>query len=267
MVNQAITGQPHRVAFITGASSGIGRAAVIAFARAGYHVAGTARRADRLQSLQDEINALPMPHGDFLPVTGDVTDADSLSAAIDQTLATFGRLDVLVANAGLGLRGSTVDVDWGDIETLLRTNIDGVLHSIRYAVPAMRKTGGGHIFTISSVTASTVMPYAAVYGASKAFVSSLAHSLRLELDQDNIRVTDFLVGRTHTEFNEKRLGEGKRTGGGTPTLSPDRVAQALVDSAFTDRKTVTLGWFNKLLVLANKFFPHVIGRFTRKQYK
>lgn len=252
---------------ITGASSGIGRAAALAFVQAGYHVAGTARRTERLNALRDDISALPNT-GDFLPVTGDVTEAASMQAAVDSTLERFGRLDVLVANAGIGQRGSLVDSEWDDLQTLLRTNMDGVLHSIRACVPAMRQNpNGGHIITISSVAANLVSPYAASYAASKAFVSSIASSLRLELEDDHITVTDFLVGRTQTGFNEKRLGKGARGSSSIPTMPPEQVAQALVKAVAHPKNTVILRWFDRLIVLANKFFPGIMGRLARRQYK
>jgi short-subunit dehydrogenase len=256
-----------RTVLITGASSGIGRAAALACAQRGWPVAGLARRADRLAALEAEINALPEPHGAFLGIVGDVTQADSVQAAVQQTLARFGRLDVLVANAGIGHRGAIVEADWHDLETLLRINIDGVLHSIRAAVPAMRQTGGGHIITISSVTYNLVSPYAATYAASKAFVTSLAHSLRLELEDDQIRVTDFLVGRTHTEFNEKRLGAGKRTGESLPTMTADRVAEAIVRAIEHPRRSVTLRLFDRLTIWGNILIPDIIGRIARRQYR
>lgn len=256
-----------KVVFITGASSGIGKAAALACVKAGYHVAGTARRIDRLTELEAEIKQLASPHGDFLPLVGDVTDAASLQAGVAQTLERFGRLDVLIANAGLGHRGAIAEADWSDLETLLRTNIDGVLHSIRACVPAMRKNGSGQIITISSVSYNLVSPYAATYAASKAFVSSLANSLRLELEDDNIKVTDFLVGRTNTEFNEKRLGSGARSKSSIPTMSPETVADAIVKAIQHPKQTVTLRFFDSLLVLGNKLVPNLIARFVKREYK
>jgi short-subunit dehydrogenase len=256
-----------QVAFITGVSSGIGRAAAIAFARQGAHVAGIARRADRLAALQAEIDALPAPHGDFLGINADVTDGPAVQAAVAQAVARFGRLDVLVANAGIGQRGAVADAEWAHIETLLRTNIDGVLHSIRAAIPPMRRVGGGHIIIISSVAFNLVSPYTAIYAASKAFVSSLARSLRLELEADHIRVTDVLVGRTHTEFNEKRLGAGKRTGQGVPTMPPEQVAAAIVRATHTHPATLTLRFFDRLVVWGNILVPGIMGRLARRQYR
>lgn len=226
-----------------------------------------ARRGDRLAALETEISALPTPHGDFVGIEGDVTQAEAMQAVVAQTVERFGRLDVLVANAGIGHRGAVVDADWDDLETLLRTNIDGVLHSIRAAVPAMREGGGGHIIIISSVSYNLVSPYAAIYAASKAFVSSLAHSLRLELEDDHIHVTDVLVGRTHTEFNEKRLGEGKRTGQGLPTMPPERVAEAILNTVRHPKRSVTLRLFDRLVIWGNILLPDVMGRLAKRQYQ
>ncbi len=256
-----------RVALITGASSGIGRATALAFARENTHVAGVARRSDRLADLGREIDALPAPHGAFLPLTVDVTDAATMQAAVDQTVERFGRLDVLIANAGVGHRGAIVDADWADLETLLRTNIDGVLHSVRAAVPAMRQSGGGHIVTISSVAHNIVAPYAAAYSASKAFVTSLAHSLRLELEDEDIWVTDFLVGRTQTAFNEKRLGAGRRRQSRIPTMPPERVAEGIVRATKQRKKTVVLRWFDRLVLLGSVLVPGLVGRLARRQYQ
>lgn len=257
----------NRVALITGASSGIGYATAFAFARQGVHVAAVARRFDRLAQLAQAVGDLPAPHGDLLPVIADVQKAGDMFRAVEQTIERFGRLDILVANAGLGHRGSLVEAEWDDLETVMRTNMDGVLHSIRAAVPAMRHSGGGHIVTVSSVVYNLVAPYAAVYSASKAFVSSLAASLRLELESDHIWVTDVLVGRTDTEFNQKRRGGGQRTAGGVPTMSADRVAAAIIRATGQRKQRVVLRPFDRLVIWASLLAPDLMGRLARRQYR
>ncbi len=253
-----------RVILITGASSGIGWSSALAFTKRGDLVAGVARRADRLQALSEAITPLD---GDFLPLVGDVTRCEDVEGAVAQTLAKWGRIDVLIVNAGIGQRGALADSDWQDIETLLRLNIDGALYSIRAVLPTMRQQKRGHIITISSVAASLVSPYAASYAASKAFLSSIAASLRLEVEADNIFVSDILVGRTDTEFNEKRLGEGARVTSNLPTMSADTVAQALITVVEKPRNTVILRFFDRLIVLGNRLFPALMGRLAKKQYK
>jgi short-subunit dehydrogenase len=256
-----------KAAFITGASSGIGYAAALAFARQGIHVGATARREDKLNELVRAGQGLP---GQILPIAADVCSADDMQRAVAQTVARFGRVDYCIANAGIGQRGSIVDSEWEHLETLLRTNIDGVMHTIRAAVPEMRKTGGGHIVIVSSVVANMIAPYAATYSASKAFVSSLARSLRLELEADNITVTDILVGRTSTEFNKRRLGAAgyAERAARLPTMTPEKVADAIV-RACERRKphTLTLRPFDRLIVWANTLIPGFIGRRAMRQYK
>lgn len=247
------------VVFITGASSGIGAATAREFARRGYCVAGTARDKTRLDDLRTDIP-------DLLPLSVDVQDADAVQAAVDATVQHFGRLDVLVANAGVGHRGGVVDSAWADVETLLRTNIDGVLHTIRAGVPAMRTGGGGHIVTVSSIVFNMVVPYAAYYAASKSFTSSLARSLRLELADDNIHVTDMIVGRTNTNFNRNRLG-GTRTGGSIPSMTPEQVAQGIAQAVASKKRVAALRWIDRLIVLANVLVPSVVGRIAKRQYK
>ena len=256
-----------RVVLITGASSGIGRAAALAFARAGYHVCGFARRAERLEALRAEIAELPDPHGEFLPVAGDVRNPLDIRTAVEQASERFGRLDILVANAGLGHHGAVADAAWDDLQTVLRTNIDGVMHSLRAAAPAMRAGGGGHILIISSVVAGVHTPYTATYAASKAFVSSLAGSLRPELEAHNIAVTDVLVGRTLTEFNQNRLGARQRNRGGLPAKTADEVAAALVKAAGRQPRHVVLSLFDRLILAGAVLAPGLMARLARRQYQ
>lgn len=255
------------VVFITGASSGIGRETALAFARAGYHVCGLARRQDRLAELAAEIDVMPQGHGDFLAVAGDVRDAGAVQDAARQTVDTFGRLDVLVANAGIGHSGSVVEADWDDLRTVTGTNIYGVLHAIRACAPAMRQGGGGHILIVSSIVAAVHTPYTATYAASKAFVSSLAGSLRLELEDDQIQVTDLLVGRTLTDFNINRLGPIKCGASGLPTMEADQVAEAIVRAARGRPRRVVFSFFDRLILLGGILVPGIMARLAKRQYQ
>lgn len=256
-----------KVAFITGASSGIGHATALAFVKEGIHVVGIARNIKRLNQLKSLIAALPYEHGDFVPLVADVRDPIDLHNALNQTTQIFERLDILVANAGIGHSGPLVDAEWDDLETIMRTNMDGVLHSIRACVPLMRKTGdGGHVIIISSIVYNMTAPNTAIYSATKAFVSSISHSLRLELDADKINVTDILVGRTISEFNHNRLGY-KRIGNFPPSMSVEKVAESIVKATKTNRKSIAIRWIDRLVVLGNLIIPDIIGRLALRQYK
>lgn len=256
-----------QVVFITGASSGIGRAACLAFARAGYNVAGMARREEKLHALAEDIARLPQPHGEFFVCAGDAGLREDVQQAVAAAVAHFSRLDIAIANAGIGHRGAVADARWEDLKALLRLNVEGVLHTIQAVVPPMRQSGRGHIMIVSSVAASMISPYAATYAASKAFVSSLAQSIRVELRKDNIMVSDFLVGRTDTSFNENRLGEGARKASRLPAMTPEQVAASMVAVAQRPRSTVILRWFDRLIVWGNRWLPGVIGYLAARQYR
>ncbi|MFZ4815396.1 MAG: SDR family NAD(P)-dependent oxidoreductase [Phototrophicaceae bacterium] len=255
-----------RVVLITGTSSGIGYATSLAFLKRGDHVIGTARDLASLDGLVAEANALPTPHGEFVPLAADVRDPVAMQAAVEQAVARFGRLDVLVANAGVGHRGGVTEAKWEDVELLMQTNIYGVLHSIRAAVPAMKISGGGQIVLLLSVTYNMTVPYAAYYAASKAFVTSIGRALRLELEADKIGVIEMIVGRTDTSFNQNRLG-GARTGDGIPRMKPEQVAEGIVKAINGRRRWVALRFFDRLTIFANIFFPEYIGRVALRQYK
>ena len=256
-----------RVVLITGASGGIGYATALEFARSGANVVALARRIERLAELERATAALPTPHGECLTIAADVTDADAMRQAVAQTVARFGRLDVLVANAGIGQRGALVESSWDDLETVLATNIDGVLHTLRAGIPALLQTGG-HIVLVSSVAGVTATPYTSVYGASKAFVSHLAQSLSLELADDGVTVTNLLIGPTETEFNQNRRGGGDKSNATRlPTMTAEEVARGIVRAADRRQKTAVLRLFDRVILFLNMLAPGLIGRQALKRYK
>jgi short-subunit dehydrogenase len=131
----------------------------------------------------------------------------------------------------------------------------------------MQNAGGGHIILVSSVVSNMPAPFAATYAASKAFVSSLADSLRLELVGDNIHVTNVLVGQTHTEFAEKRLGKSGRVASRLPTMTAGQVADAIVRASQTRQPTVVLRWLDRLIIIGNTLAPWLVGRIARRLYR
>ncbi len=255
------------VVLITGASSGIGYETALVFARQGARVAALARRTDRLAALCEAAASLP---GEILPLQADVTRPEEVRAAVDQAIARWGHLDVLVANAGIGHRGPLAEADWADLETVLRTNIDGVLHSVRAAVPALRASPGDgprHIHLISSITGNAPPPYAATYGASKAFVNGLARALRVELAADRIYVTTFLVGQTDTEFAQRRLGHSGKVASKLPSMPASQVAEAIARVTFRPKRTVVLRLIDRVLIMAGAIAPTLFDRFQGRVYR
>lgn len=252
--------------FITGASAGIGRACVIAFCAAGYDVAGMARSSKRLAEVAAEVRALPSPHGDFLPLQGDVRQVESVRECVEQTVDKHGGLDILVANAGIGHSGAVVDADWRDLQMVMDTNMDGVLHCIRACAPVMRANGGGQIILVSSVVAGVHTPYTAIYSASKAFVSSLAGSLRLELERDRITVCDVWVGTTATDFSANRLGE-RHDMAGLPMMSAEAVADGILRLTRRRRNRAILRPLDRLIVWGGVLAPGIMARLAKRRYE
>jgi|SRR5690606_28447787 short-subunit dehydrogenase len=254
-----------RAILITGGSAGIGRAAALMFAAMGDHVAVVARRTDLLEALAQEAEREKLP-GRILPLTADVTDPAAMQRAVALALAEFNRLDVLVAGAGVGHRGALADAAWRDLETVLRTNMDGVLHSIRAAVPAMRASGGGQIVLLSSVLGPVPAPYAAAYSASKAALEALARSLRGELHADRIHVTVLRIGQTDTEFAEKRLGQPGRVATRWPTMSPEQVAGAIGRALERNPRVLSVRWIDSAFIWLGQRFPALMDRILRRIY-
>lgn len=253
-----------KVVMVTGATSGIGKATVKLLVALGHRVVATGRRTERLDDLQAECEGML---GDLLTVVADVTVSEQMMSAVGETLATFNRLDVLVANAGLGYRGTLVEAEWSDLETVLRTNIDGVIHSIRACTPAMRAGGGGKIITVSSIVEAVPAPGAAIYGASKAAVGSLAQALRMELRADNIGVTNMLVGQTHTEFAEKRRGVSGKVASKVPTMTPEKVAAQIVWAMERNKRSVIMRPLDRLIVMGGRFLPWMMDRVMYRVYR
>ena len=258
-----MTGEP-RVALVTGASAGIGRATALAFARRGDKVGAVARRADRLEALINEAKHLP---GEIVPYAADVCDPLALNRVVEDMVGRWNRFDILIANAGIGQRGSIADSNWDDLDTVLRTNIDGVLHSIRAAVPALRGSGGGQIITISSIVGISITPNATVYAATKAALNAIARGLRVELAKDKIWVTNILVGQTKTEFAEARRGVPGKVFSRLPTMSADYVARCIIRETTRHRRTVTLRWLDRLALAGGMFVPWLVDRIAGRIYR
>ncbi len=261
----ALPDRPARAILITGGTSGIGRAAALLFAALGDDVAVTGRRVERLEALRDEAERQNLP-GSILPLEADVTDPAAMQRAVALALAGFNRLDVVVANAGIGQRGPLVDMAWADVETVLRTNIDGVFHTVRAAIPALQASGGGHIVLISSILGPVPGPYAAVYSASKAAVDALGRALRGELKTSRIGVTVIWVGQTNTEFSERRLGQPGRVATRWPTMTPEQVAGGIARALERKPRTMTLRWIDTLFVWAGRRFPALMDRLLARIY-
>ena len=188
-----------KTAFITGATSGFGKAAAYRFVKAGWRVIGTGRRADRLQALVDELGADKMHAACF-----DISDSDALNAAVSALPDPFRKIDLLVNNAGLALGTAPAQkADLSQWETMIDTNVRGLVTLTHKLLPALIESKGA-IINISSVAASYPYPGGNVYGGTKAFVVQFSLGLRSDLHGTGVRVTCIEPGMTETEFTVVR---------------------------------------------------------------
>ncbi len=187
---------------ITGASSGFGEATARRFAAAGKPVILAARRKDRIDELTEELSAQTQCHCIVL----DVRDREVVETTLTGLPEPFNDVEVLVNSAGLalGLEGAdAVDLDYWD--TMVDTNIKGLMYCTRVILPGMVSRGGGHIVNLGSVAASWPYPGGNTYGGTKAFVQQFSRNLRTDLSGRNIRVTNVEPGMCETEFSLVRF--------------------------------------------------------------
>ncbi|MDH5832853.1 SDR family oxidoreductase [Luteimonas kalidii] len=184
-----------KVVLITGASSGIGETTARVLAERGATVVLGARRADRLQALAAGINA---NGGKAFARALDVTSRDDVQAFADVALARYGRIDVLVNNAGVMPLAPISALKTDEWDTMIDVNIRGVLHGIAAVLPVMERQGSGHVVNVSSIAGLFVMKTAAVYCATKYAVRAISEGLRME--SDIVRVTCVYPGAVESEL-------------------------------------------------------------------
>lgn len=180
-----------RVALVTGASQGIGRATALALSCAGARVVLAARNAEKLQSLAEEIDAT---HGAALAIQMDVGDAQQVKAGFKQTLERFGRLDILVNNAAITRDGLALRMKAEDWDTVLRTNLTGAYYCIQQALAPMVRQRSGRIINVSSVVAESGNAGQANYVAAKAGLIGLTRAIAAEVASRNITVNAIAPG-------------------------------------------------------------------------
>ena len=190
-----------KTVMITGASSGIGRGLALELSRRGAKVGLIARRADALNELVREIEAA---NGKAIALPADVMDADSLRVAADRLRSTFGPIDVLVANAGVGETVDGAELKGSSVASVINVNVLGAANSVEAVVPEMVKRGSGQLVVISSLAAYRGLPKSAAYCASKAAVSAFFESLRLDLKPRGIDVTIIHPGFIKTPLTAGR---------------------------------------------------------------
>jgi NADP-dependent 3-hydroxy acid dehydrogenase YdfG len=215
----------NRVIAITGASAGIGRATALRLARDGGAIAICARRADRLQTAAREIEA---SGGQALPLVADVSREDDMARFVAAAVERFGRLDVMMCNAGFGIYGAIDRVTPEQMRRIVDVNFMGTYYAARAALAVFRRQTRGHIVIVSSIVGKRGVPYMGAYAATKFAQVGLAECLRAEVEGSDIHVTVVLPVSTVTEFSEVMSREsGFATEGKGPRQQAAHVADAI----------------------------------------
>jgi NADP-dependent 3-hydroxy acid dehydrogenase YdfG len=186
-----------KVVVITGASSGLGEATARLLAEQGARIALGARRQDRIDALAAELGGAS---GQTIAVQTDVTRRDQVNKLVDAAVKAFGRIDVMINNAGLMPQSLLENLRIDDWDRMIDVNIKGVLYGIAAALPHMKEQKAGHIINVSSVAGHKVGPGSAVYSATKHAVRALSEGLRQEVKPYNIRTTVISPGAVATEL-------------------------------------------------------------------
>lgn len=191
-----------KIALITGASSGFGEACARAFAAVGYALVLVARSEEKLQQLAAELRPTTAVH----VACADMMDAAAVKALVQNLPEPFRAVDVLINNAGLALGvAPAYDADLNDWETMVDTNIKGLMRITHHLLPGMVERNRGHIINIGSVAGNWPYPGGNVYGGTKAFVQQFSRNLRAELLGKQIRVTNLEPGMAETQFSIVRM--------------------------------------------------------------
>ncbi len=256
------------VALVTGASSGIGRALSLALAHRGLHVAALARSDGRLKALADEASR---SGPECLPLVCDVRDPESVERAVEQTVVRFGRLDLVVNNAGFGSYAPFASAEDAELHELMEVNYFGAVHVTRAALRRMLERGQrrrGHLVFIASVAGRIPPARHSGYAATKSALIGFAESLALELSADGIGVTFVNPGVVATEFFDRPgFGDFPPALRRRP-LSPERVARATLRAVEREQPEIfipgSLRYAHLLKSLAPRLFRAGSLRFGRK---
>ncbi len=223
-----------KIALITGATSGIGRASALKFAENNFNIIITGRREEKLKELNDEIlsNYSIKVHS----LNFDIRNLDEVNSAIDSLPEDWKSIDVLINNAGLAVGVSQIQEgiidDW---ERMIDTNIKGLLYITRKVCPLMIKQNKGHIINIASIAGKEVYPGGNVYCASKHAVDALSKAMRIDMLKHNIKVTNIAPGMVETEFSIVRFkgdsNSADKVYEGLKPLSGEDIAEVAIFAA------------------------------------
>lgn len=256
------------VALLTGASSGIGWESARLLARRGWRLGLAARREDRLQHLAELIQQDGGPAPRVFPT--DVTRPEAVRRAVEATAQAFGRLDVLINNAGVLRMAFFKDMPVEEMHSVFDTNYWSVVHAVKAALPIFEKQGGGHVVNVGSGVSRRGLPFMAAYAASKFALLGLTESLRLETAAQGVTFSLVLPGGTDTEMpqmlDRSRLPVGYPQRAGY-RVSAARAARAVVKAVESKNLEIHVPWWVRPGTWVSSLFPAWADRLIKKSYR
>lgn len=220
-----------KAAVVTGSTKGIGRAIAEALVRGGAGVCVSARDADEIKRAVDELG--DEGSGRVTGAVCDVRDYEEVRALFAHAAAEFGGVDVLVNNAGVGHFGRVEEMSPEAFRAVIETNLFGVFHCCREAIPLMKRRGGGYIINISSLAGANAHPEMAAYNASKFGLNGFSEALMQEVRHDRIKVSYVMPGSVNTAFGGDQPDESKSW-----QLQPEDVARVVIDLLKQDERSL-----------------------------
>lgn len=228
-----MTNLKSKAVLLTGASSGIGRAVAVELGRQGARVALVARREDLLAEVARDVRAAG---GETLVLPADVTDRDAAAATVAETSREWGAVDIVIANAGMGVTRPAHKLRVEDVETMMRVNYLGAVYVILAALPAMVERKSGHVVGVSSLAAYRGLPGSAGYSATKAALSAFLESVRIDMRPHGVSVTTVHPGFVKTPMTEPNKFH-------MPFLMDvDKAAKIMVQGIQAERAEVNFPW-------------------------
>ncbi len=248
-----------KVVIVTGASSGIGLATAEAFAKEGAKVVLAARRDSELRKIEENLRSSGF---DALAVTTDVTSEDDCRNLIEKTIEKYGRIDILINNAGLSMRALFKDVDLKVLRQLFDVNFWGAVNCTKYALPYLI-TNRGSVVGVSSVAGFVGLPGRTGYSASKYALHGFLETLRIENLKNGLHVLILCAGFTKSDIRKKALTANGMPQGFTPReeekmMLPEEVARAIIRALHRRRNYVILTLEGKMTALVKRIAPRFL---------
>jgi len=250
-----------KVAIVTGSSRGIGKAIAIELAKKGVSIVLNGRNSSRLEQATKELKKI---HNNVISVCCDVSIADQSKDMVSQALKMFGKLDILINNVGVSMRGNVADLNPEVYKTVFESNVLGAVNPTIPALKELRKTQGSLVF-ISSLAGIRGLPYLSAYSSSKMALRAIAESIRIEEKQNNIHVGLILVGITQIEHNKETISSDGtkivlKNRDSSKVDSTQKVAQKVINNIQKRKFISTLTTIGKLNKFLQARFPMLVEK-------